>query len=69
MSYFSFDKHNWGFKFVMPKFQNHDELYLICDTYVCDYEHEEKPYCDRSCENDGNRRRRRRRRSVVPKVC
>ena len=60
ISYYSFDGHNWGFKFKMPKFQGYEQLYLTCDSYVCDYELDGKPYCDRSCNGAGRRRRRRR---------
>lgn len=57
LSYYSFEKHSWGFKFSVPKFQQLDELYVSCDAYVCDPGLDQKPYCDRSCVTSSRRRR------------
>lgn len=58
VSYFNFDEHKWGFKFQLPKFQGYNNLYLTCDTYVCDSARDPKPYCDRSCTRSSRRRKR-----------
>ena len=48
---YNFDAHTWGFEFKVPKFQGYDQLYLVCNSYVCDPALDPKPYCDRSCSS------------------
>jgi hypothetical protein len=47
------DRVTWGFQFHVPKFDGHDELYVICNALTCDSEAADvKDACDRSCVVD-----------------
>lgn len=52
MQLFSFDSHRWGFSFRMPKFESSDEIYLSCDSYLCNAKSGPKERCDRSCSDN-----------------
>lgn len=49
MKFFSFDTHRWGLSFRMPKFESSDEIYLSCESHLCDVIADSKEHCDRSC--------------------
>lgn len=52
VDFFSFGTHGWGFSFRMPKFESSDEIYLSCDSYLCDLKSDSKERCDRSCSGE-----------------
>ena len=61
LAFFNFHSLSWGFQFTVPKFQGYEDLYISCDTYVCDSILDVKPYCDRSCLTRGGPPARERR--------
>lgn len=50
---------HWGFKFRVPKFSGYNELYVLCNVYLCHATQQAKPYCDRSCTTRSARVQRR----------
>jgi len=66
--YYTFDKHNWGFKFRTPQFKGYDDLYVSCDCYVCDPSLDKKPYCDRTCANLSKLNNRTRRHVILGEI-
>ena len=46
---YSVDRLTWGFQFHVPKFAGRDELYVVCDAFVCDRSSSTDHHCDRSC--------------------
>jgi hypothetical protein len=53
--FFNVDRLNWGFQFYVPKFDGHDELFVVCDALTCEKnqsDQEKDATCDRSCTVD-----------------